>query len=108
MPIPSFCGRRPFAALLAFAFLICGSVALAGTNIQLSIGSPVQVSPNNPHHIPAHLDPKSSSLAEEIRLIKEEIKGEVAELNETVHSVALRDFHGHSQPVMDYTTGTSN
>jgi hypothetical protein len=108
VPLTSFLGRHPLFALLTLFLLICGSAAVANTNIQWGMGSQVYASPNNPHYIPEHMDPKSSSLAEEIRLIKVETQEEVAEVSDTVHAVAFRDQRGQSQPVLDYTTGTSN
>ncbi len=108
MTLSSFFSRYPAATLLTLSMLVCGSVAIAGTNIQLSTDNSVQASPKNPHQIPTHMDPKSESLAEEIRLIKYEVSEVVSEVEESVHSVAMRDFHGQSQPTLDYTTGTSN
>jgi hypothetical protein len=108
MPFTSFCGRHPLVTLLALSMLICGSVALAGTNIQLGIDDSVKASSKNPHQIPAYLDPKSESLAAEIRLIKYEPREVITEAEESVHSIAMRDFHGQSQPILDFTTGTSN
>ena len=54
------------------------------------------------------MDPKSESLAEEIRLIKYEVSEVVSEVEESMHSIAMRDIRGQSQPILDYTTGTSN
>jgi len=108
MPITSFCARHRVLTLSTLSLLVCGSVAIAGTNIQLGADALVQISPKNPHQIPANMDPKSESLAEEIRLIKYEVSEVVNEAEESVHSVAMRDFRGQSQPIVDYTTGTSN
>ena len=54
------------------------------------------------------MDPKSEALSEEIRLIKYEAREEVLEVSDSVHDIAMRDFHGQSQPTLDFTTGTSN
>ena len=108
MSFTSFCGRHPLATLLTFSLLVCGSAALAGTKIQLNIDDSVQANSKNPHQIPTHMDPKSESLAEEIRLIKYEVSEVVSEVEESMHSIAMRDIRGQSQPILDYTTGTSN
>lgn len=108
MPLTSFCGRHPLITLLTLSLLVCGSAALAGTSIQFGIDESVQSNSKNPHQIPSHLDPKSESLAEEIRLIKYEISEVVIEDEESIHTVAMRDFRGQSQAIYDFTTGTSN
>jgi hypothetical protein len=108
MTLSSFFSRHPAVTLLTLSMLVCGSVAIAGTNIQLSADESIQASAKNPHQIPTNMDPKSESLAEEIRLIKHELSEVVTEEEESVHSVAMRDFRGQSQPIVDYTTGTSN
>ena len=108
MSFASFCGRHPLVTLLTFSLLVCGSAALAGTRIQLSIDDSVQANSKNPHQIPKNMDPKSEILADEIRLIKYEVSEVVVEVEESMHSVAMRDMHGLSQPTLDYTTGTSN
>ena len=108
MPSTSIFGRHQLVALLMLVLLVFGSVAIAATNIQLGGDDAVRVNPNNPHQIPTHLDPKSESLSEEIRLIKYEVSEVVTEAEESVHSVAMRDFRGQSHPTLDYTTGTLN
>jgi hypothetical protein len=108
VPLTSFFGRHPLLALLTLSLLICGSAAVANTNIHWGMSDQVSAGPNNPHYIPDHMDPKSSSLAEEIRLIKVEIAEEVVEVSDTVHSIAFRDQRSQAQPTYDYTTGTSN
>lgn len=108
MPLSSFCGRHPLITLLALALLIGGSVAVAGTKMQFSIDDQTQNNPKNPHHIPESMDPKSLRLSEEIRLIQNEVREDVADVSETIHSIAFRDHHSQSQPILDYTTGTSN
>lgn len=111
MGINSFCGRHPLIAATTFLLLVFGSVALAGTKMQLDFDPLNNPSSNNPHQIPQSLNPNSKELAEEIRLIKSEIReasDEPAEVIETIHSIALRGFHGQSQTILDYTTGTSN
>lgn len=108
MSFTSFCGRHPLATLLTLSLLVCGSAALAGTKIQSSIDDSVQANSKNPHQIPNNMDPKSEILADEIRLIKYEVSEVVVEVEESMHSVAMRDMHGLSQPTLDYTTGTSN
>jgi enoyl-[acyl-carrier-protein] reductase (NADH) len=108
MSITSFFSRHPLASFLALSLLICGSAEVAGTQIQWVSNDQVAASPSNPHRIPEEMDPKSTSLSEEIRLIKPEVREEVVEMGETVHSVAFQDHHGLSQPTLDYTTGTSN
>jgi enoyl-[acyl-carrier-protein] reductase (NADH) len=104
MSLTSFCGRHPLATLLTLSLFIFGTAAIANTAIQ----SEIAYTETNPHRIPDHMNPKSVALAKEIAEIKLEIKEDVAELDETVHTIA---FHGHtsqSQPILDYTTGTSN
>jgi hypothetical protein len=104
----TFFGRHPVITLLAIALLICGSAAIAGTQIQSGVAYEVAASPSNPHRIPSSMDPKSQELSDEINAIKVEIREELAEPGETVHSVAFKDHHGTSQQTMDFTTGTSN
>ncbi|MBU3577664.1 hypothetical protein [Polynucleobacter sp. UK-Kesae-W10] len=104
----SFFGRHPVITLLAIALLICGSAAIAGTQIQSGVAYEAAANPSNPHRIPAHLDPKSQELSDEINAIKVELREELAEVSETVHSVAFKDHHGTSQQTIDFTTGTSN
>ena len=104
----SILGRHQLVALLMLVLLVFGSVAIAATNIQLGGDYAVRANPNNPHQIPANLDPKSETLSEEIRLIKYEVREEVLEVGESVHDIAMRDFRGQSQPTLDFTTGTSN
>ena len=104
----SILGRHQLVALLMLVLLVFGSVAIAATNIQLAGDDAVRANPNNPHQIPANLDPKSETLSEEIRLIKYEVREEVLEVGESVHDIAMRDFRGQSQPTLDFTTGTSN
>ena len=108
MSLTSFCGRHPLVALLALSFLICGSAALAGTRIQGEMDRQAVESQNNPHHIPENMDPKSQSLSEEISLIKYEVREEVAQAPESIHSIAFQGNHGQSQSILDYTTGTTN
>ncbi|QWE04008.1 hypothetical protein [Polynucleobacter sp. JS-JIR-II-50] len=108
MSSTSIFGRHQLVALLMLVLLVFGSVAIAATNIQLGGDGSVRANPNNPHQIPTYLDPKSESLSEEIRLIKYEIREEVLEVSDSVHEIAMRDFRGQAQPILDYTTGTSN
>ena len=104
----SIFGRHQLVAMLMLVLLVFGSVAIAATNIQLGGDDAVRANPNNPHQIPEHMDPKSEALSEEIRLIKYEAREEVLEVSDSVHDIAMRDFHGQSQPTLDFTTGTSN
>ena len=104
----SIFGRHQLVAMLMLVLLVFGSVAIAATNIQLGGDDAVRANPNNPHQIPANLDPKSETLSEEIRLIKYEVREEVLEESDSVHEIAMRDFHGQAKPILDYTTGTSN
>lgn len=108
MQSTSIFGRHQLVALLMLVLLVFGSVAIAATNLQLGGDVSVSANPNNPHQIPAHMDPKSETLSEEIRLIKYEVREEVLEVGDSVHDIAMRDFRGQSQPVLDFTTGTSN
>lgn len=104
MSLASFCGRHPLASLLTLSLFIFGTAAIASTAIQPSI----VYAENNPHRIPDHLDPKSIALAKEIAEIKYEAKDDVAELSETIHTVAFQGSNSLSHPILDYTTGTSN
>jgi len=108
MSLTSLCGRHPLVTVLVASFFVFGSVAVAGTNIQFAMTQQAQSSPNNPHHLPDHMDPKSQTLSDEISAIKVEVHKEVAEVSETVHSIAFQDRHGSSLQTLDYTTGTSN
>jgi len=108
MSSTSIFGRHKLVALLMLALLVFGSVAIAGTKIQLGVDDSVSATPNNPHLIPESMNPKSKTLSEEIRLIKYEVREEVLEVSDSVHDIAMRDFRGQSKPILDYTTGTSN
>jgi ActR/RegA family two-component response regulator len=104
----SIIGRHQLIAVLMLVLFVFGSVAIAGTKIQLGADDVISANPNNPHQIPANLDPKSEMLSEEIRLIKYEVREEILEVADSVHDVAMRDFRDQSKPTLDYTTGTSN
>jgi enoyl-[acyl-carrier-protein] reductase (NADH) len=104
MSLASFCGRHPLATLLMLSLFIFGTAAIASTAIQ----SELSYTESNPHRIPDHMNPKSAALAKEIAEIKYEIKEGVAEMDETVHTVAFQGRTAQSQPILDYTTGTSN
>ncbi|WP_071467176.1 hypothetical protein [Polynucleobacter asymbioticus] len=108
MSLTSLCGRHPLATVLVASCFVFGSVAVAGPNIQFGMNQQVQTNPNNPHHLPADMDPKSQTLSDEISAIQVEVHEEVAEASETIHSIAFQDHHGSSQQILDYTTGTSN
>ena len=108
MPSTSIFGRYQLVALLMLALLVFGSVAIAGRKIQLGGNDSVKFNSKNPHQIPESMDPKSETLSEEIRLIKYEVREEVLEESDSVHEIAMRDFHGQAKPILDYTTGTSN
>jgi len=104
----TFLGRHPLITLFAIVLFICGSASIAGTQIQSDAADLAAANSSNPHHVPAHLDPKSQELSAEISAIKVEIREEVSEVGETVHSIAFKDHHGSSEQVMDYATGTVN
>jgi enoyl-[acyl-carrier-protein] reductase (NADH) len=104
----SFFGGYRFVKLWALSLLIVGSAAIGATNVYFGIDDQVSPSLNNPHRIPDHMDPKSQALSREIQSIKYEVKEEMAEVEETIHSIAFRDNLGQSHPILDYTTGTSN
>jgi enoyl-[acyl-carrier-protein] reductase (NADH) len=104
MSLTSFCGRHPLATLLTLLLFIFGTAAIASTAIQ----SEPSYAENNPHRIPDQMNPKSEALAKEIAEIKFEIKEGIAEIDETVHTVAFQGRTSQSQPTFDYTTGTSN
>jgi hypothetical protein len=108
MSFISFTGRHPLFALLAFCLFVFGTAAVAGTGIGWGFNDQAKASASNPHRIPESMDPKSESLSEEIRSIKYEVQEGVVESTETVHSLAMHDSHSQAQPVLDYTTGTSN
>ena len=104
----TFFGRHPVFTLFAIALIICGSAAIAGTQIQSDATDVVAANPNNPHRIPAEMDPKSEKLSAEINAIKVEMHEGLVEPSETVHSIAFKDHHGTSQQTIDFTAGTSN
>jgi hypothetical protein len=95
-------------ALLALATLIFGSVAIAGTQIQAGIDAQQQRDRNNPHRIPSPIDSKFQEILQEAMVVRSEVKEEAVELVDTVHSVAFKNDHSYSHPILDYTTGTSN
>lgn len=104
----TFIKRHPLAILVIALLFICGSVAIASTNVQWVVDGGAVAKSTNPHLIPDHMDPKSQALSEEINRIKVEINEGVEEVGETIHSVAFHGVNMQSQPVLDYTTGTSN
>jgi hypothetical protein len=108
MHLLSLFNRYPLATVLTASSLICASVAIAGTRMQLDSGTQAQVTASNPHQIPDHLNPKFHRISDEVIVIKSELTEEVLEVTETVHSIAFQGRHGYSQPILDYTTGTSN
>jgi hypothetical protein len=108
MPSSSFFSRHSLIALLTLATLIFGSVAIAGTQIQADIDAQYREDRNNPHRIPSSTASKSQEILQEAVVIRGEVKGEAVELVDTIHSLAFRGQHSYSQPILDYTTGTSN
>ena len=108
MSLTSICSRHPLSTLIAVAVLVYGTAAIAGGGIQLQDANQVQASANNPHQIPDHMNPKSRSLSDEIKLIKVEIRQDVTETSESIHAIAFHGRQDKSQAILDYTTGTSN
>ncbi len=108
MPSTSFFSRHSLIALLTLAALIFGSVAIAGTQIQAGIDAQYREDRNNPHRIPSPIDSKSQEILQEAIVIRGEVKDEAVELVDTIHSLAFRGQNSYSQPILDYTTGTSN
>ncbi|QKM65266.1 hypothetical protein DCO17_08485 [Polynucleobacter tropicus] len=103
-----FLGGHRIAKWWALSLLIVGSAAVGATNVYFGIDEQDKPSPSNPHRIPDHMDPKSQALSREIQSIKYEVNEGLVEVEETIHSIAFRDSHSLSQPILDYTTGTSN
>jgi hypothetical protein len=108
MSIASFCGRHPLVVLLSASLFVCGSAAIAGTKIQLDMDSQVQANPANPHRLPDDMNPRLIKVTEEVIVVKNEAKEELAEVTETIHSLAFQGNRSAAQPTLDYTTGTSN
>jgi hypothetical protein len=108
MPLTSFIGRHSPITLLLISIFICGSVAIANTKIQEDIDAQAQVDLNNPHHIPSHMNPKLYRISNEVVVARDEISKEVAGVADTFHSIAFRGHRSYAEPILDYTTGTSN
>ena len=108
MSLTSFISRHSLIALLSLSIFICGSVAIAGTKIQEDMEVQAQKNPKNPHHIPSNMNPKFYAISSEAVVIEDEIRKEAAELVETTHTIAFRGYRSYVEPILDYTTGTSN
>ena len=107
----SIFSRNQLITLLILVLLIGSSVAIAATRIQSGGEDQVHEGPTNPHHIPDSMNPKLRRASDEIVVIKTEITEEITEAKEaaeTMHSLAFQHQHAYSQPILDYTTGTSN
>ena len=108
MSLTSFLSRHSLVALLSLSIFICGSVAIASTKIQEDIDAQAQKNLNNPHHIPTHMHPKFDSISNETLVIRDEIRKEAVEVADTAHTIAFRGHRSYVEPILDYTTGTSN
>ena len=108
MPLTSFNSRHSLITLLSLSIFICGSVAIASTKIQEDADVQAQEGLNNPHRIPSNMNPKLSRIPNEIVVAEGEISKEVADVVDTIHSIAFKGHGSYVVPTLDYTTGTSN
>jgi len=101
-------GRHLRTSLLTVILIICGVIALAGTKVLANINNQAEIAQSNPHHIPDELNPKLKRVSEDFQVIRYVAKDEIADLKETLHSAAFKTKAAYVEPILDYTTGTSN
>ena len=101
-------GRHLRNSLLTMFFIICGVIALAGTKVLASVHNQAEVVQSNPHHIPDELNPKLKRASEYFQVIRYVAKEDMVELKETLHSASFKSKAAYIEPILDYTTGTSN
>ena len=101
-------GRHLRTSLLVIIFTIFGVIALAGTKVLASINNQAEIAQSNPHHIPDELNPKFKRVSEYFQVIRYVAKEDMVELKETLHSAAFKSKSAYIEPILDYTTGTSN
>jgi hypothetical protein len=92
-------------SLLAI-FLFC-YLTLAGARVYTKIDPQGVVESNNPHHIPNEFNPRLHHPEDEVIVIQEVAKKEAVASSETMHELALKNQTLTSQPIYDYTTGTT-
>ena len=114
MSIKDFMSRKPHLSFIVIGALFIG-IGLAVTQVQANISDSSVAAENNPHHLPNEFNPKMQRIEEKLQLVKLEIKGALGEVKEemtqeldSIHSIAFKDSKINSKPVYDYTTGTSN
>ena len=108
MFITNLLGRHLRTSLLTVILIICGVIALAGTKVLASIHNQTEIVQSNPHHIPDELNPKLRRVSEYFEVIRYVAREDMAELKETLHSAAFKSKAAYIEPILDYTTGTSN
>jgi len=108
MFITNLLGRHLRTSLLTVILIICGFIALAGTKVLASINNQAEIAQSNPHHIPDELNPKLKRVSEYFQVIHYEAREDIVELKETLHSAAFKSKAAYIEPILDYTTGTSN
>ena len=108
MFITNLLGRHLRTSLLTVILIICGFIALAGTKVLASIHNQTEIVQSNPHHIPDELNPKLRRVSEYFEVIRYVAREDMAELKETLHSAAFKSKAAYIEPILDYTTGTSN
>ena len=102
-----FIKTKPRLSIAIICF-VCTGIGLVVTQVQANIQEQESIALNNPHHIPDALNPKLQRLEEKAQFIKEEIKEEISEATETIHSLAFKENKASPRPIYDYTTGSSN
>jgi len=108
MFIINLLGRHLRTSLLTVILIICGVIALAGTKVLANINNQAEIAQSNPHHIPDELNPKLKRVSEYFQVIRYVAKEDMVELKETLHSAAFKGKAAYIEPILDYTTGTSN
>ena len=101
-------GRHLRTSLLIIILIICGVIALAGTKVLANINNQAEIAQSNPHHIPDELNPKLKRVSEYFQVILYVAKEDMVELKETLHSAPFKGKAAYIEPILDYTTGTSN
>lgn len=111
IPVNRFIQSRPRISLL-LALTFCTVIALAVTQVQASLQDQSEIAQKNPHHLPDNLNPKLHRLTDNLGTfklgLKEELKEDLNQAKETIHSLAFKNNVSTAKPTYDYTTGTSN
>lgn len=112
-----FIQKKPLTSIVLVT-VVCFMLGLVVTQVQASMQSSIELSVNNQHLIPNDFNPKlhweeqkifaSETSQEDLMGLSNESFDKSSENIDTIHSVAMKNNKSVSQPVYDFTTGTSN